>query len=219
MRGPGSSFEDVAFREGLTCRAQPFDALHSDGEVGRVIPHVALQAIKRHPCSTAGFSAPHRRNPPQARRLHTYGERNCSESPATELVTPGARLAVCTGSIDVFRIAVLSIVLALGVGPNASLLCAVWCHQEAAPIGACQHQAPTSSRSLTGTESCPDIAAATLALVREDVRRGGPASDGQHAVIVLAFQFVPPPNPTAFRREPGQHPPLEARPPVLALRI
>jgi hypothetical protein len=122
-------------------------------------------------------------------------------------------------SIDVFRAAVLSIVLTLAVGPNASLLCAVWCHPDAASTGSCEHPDPTSTPSVNAKDGCPDIAAGTSALVREEMRRGVSASDGQHAVVVPPFQFVPPPTPPEFGREPGQHPPLEARPLVLALRI
>jgi hypothetical protein len=122
-------------------------------------------------------------------------------------------------SINVFRAAVLAIVLTLAVGPNASLLCTVWCHPDAASTGSCEQADPTSTPSVTRKDGCPDNAAGTSALVREDVRRGVSASDGQHAVVVAPFQFVAPPTPREFGREPGQHPPLEARPLVLALRI
>jgi hypothetical protein len=119
----------------------------------------------------------------------------------------------------VFRAALLSIVLTLAVGPNASLLCAVWCHPHGAPAGSCEQQEPTSTPSVTANEGCPDIAAGTAALVREEVRRGVFTSEGQHAVVVPPFHFVPPPTPSEFGREPGQHPPLEARPLLLPLRI
>ena len=117
-----------------------------------------------------------------------------------------------------FRAAVLSIVLALAVGPHGSL-CAVWCHPETATTGACEHQDPTSSPRVSGDDSCSDIAAGLTAFVREDVRRGVSASDVQHAVVVPPFQSVPPSTPSALGREPGQPPFLKARPLVLALRI
>lgn len=122
-------------------------------------------------------------------------------------------------SIGVFRTAVLSIVLTFVAGPNASLLCAVWCHPEPAAAGPCEHRDPTGTPSVTTNHGCPEIAAGTAALVREEVRRGVSTSDGQHAVVVPPFHFVPPPTPPEFGPEPGQHPPLEARPLVLALRI
>jgi hypothetical protein len=134
-------------------------------------------------------------------------------------IEPGPPLALCRVSIDVFRAAVLSIVLTLVVGPNASLLCAVWCHPEAATVAHCEHQNPSGSPSVAEKDSCPDIAAGATAFVREDVRRGVSASDGQHAVVVPPFRFVPPPNPSELGRELRQHAPLEARPLVFALRI
>jgi hypothetical protein len=121
-------------------------------------------------------------------------------------------------SIDVFRAAVLSIVLALVAGPNASLLCAVWCHPEAATAGPCEHPDPTSTPSIAGNDSCPDIAASSTALVREDVRREVSAP-AQHAVLVARFQFAPPPHHSASAREVANRSTLEARPLDLALRI
>jgi hypothetical protein len=121
-------------------------------------------------------------------------------------------------SIDVFRAAALAIVLTLALGPNASVLCAVWCHPEDVTAGACEHPNPTSTAGITANDSCPDIATASTAVVREDVRRGVSAAD-QDAAVVPPFQLVPPPNSPEFGREPRQHPPLDARPLVLSLRI
>jgi hypothetical protein len=122
-------------------------------------------------------------------------------------------------SIQVFRAALLSIVLTLAVGPTASLLCVVLCHPHAVSAASCEHRDPNSTPSVAAKDDCPDIAAGTAALVREEVRRGVSTSDGQHAVVVPPFRFTSPPSSSAFGREPGQHPPLGARPLVLALRI
>ena len=118
-----------------------------------------------------------------------------------------------------FRAAVLSIVLTLAVGPNASLLCAIWCHPEAAAAGPCEHPNPTGTPSVTSNASCPDIAAASTAFVREDVRRGVSAPDALQAVVVAPFQFTPPPSYPTSVRESAQRSLLDARPLVLALRI
>ena len=131
---------------------------------------------------------------------------------------PGSRLASARVSIDVFRAAVLSIVLTLAAGPNATLLCAVLCHPEAT-AGPCEHRDPTGIPSITSNGSCPDIATAQTAFVREDVRRTVSSSGGQAAAVVQPFQYLPPPKSSMFVRETGQHPPLEARPLILALRI
>ena len=121
-------------------------------------------------------------------------------------------------SIDVFRAAVLSIVLMVVAGPHASLLCAVWCHP-AATAGPCEHRDPTTAPTVTANDSCADIVAASTAFVREDVRRGASAAQAHQAVDVAPFQFGPPPNHAVSVRESGQRAPLGARPLVLALRI
>lgn len=128
-------------------------------------------------------------------------------------------LPVVVASIDVFRAAVLSIVLTLVAGPNASLLCAVWCHPETATAGPCEHPDPASTPGVTSSDSCPDVAAVTTAFVREDVRYGAPSSEGQIAILVGPFQFVAPPQASDFGRELRHHQPLEARPLVVTLRI
>jgi hypothetical protein len=121
-------------------------------------------------------------------------------------------------SIDMFRATVLSIALTLAVGPTASLLCGVWCHSDAS-TGSCEHRDPTSTPSVTAKDGCPDVAADAAALVREEVRRGVSASDGQYAVVGASAHFVPPPAPPQVRRESGQQVLPETKPLLLALRI
>ena len=149
-------------------------------------------------------------------RLQMHRASNRWESAPVGLAQAGPCLALWWVSIDVFRAAVLSIVLTLVAGPDASLLCAVWCHPEAATAGPCEHPDPTSTPSITANDSCPDIAASSTALVREDVRRGASA---QQAVLVARFQLARPPSNLASARDAGQRSPLEARPLVLPLRI
>ena len=117
-----------------------------------------------------------------------------------------------------FRATVLSIVLTLVAGQNASLLCAVWCHPEAATAGPCEHP-DQSTPSVTENGSCPDIPASSTALAREDVRRGVSAPAAQHAVPVAGFQFAPSPSHSASAGESGRRTAPEARPLVLPLRI
>ena len=167
----------------------------------------------------AGFSALRGRNSATEPFFSGTTLAKCSGICRHRPLRTGAGLASATMSIDVFRAVVLSIVLTFAVGPNASLLCAVWCHPDAAPTGSCEHPNPTSTPTVTAKDGCPDVAAGTSASVREEVRRGVSASDGQHAVVVAPFQFVPPRTPPEFGRAPGQRPPLEARPLLLALRI
>ena len=118
-----------------------------------------------------------------------------------------------------FRAAVLSIVLALVATPQVPLLCAVWCHSEASAAGPCEHPDTGSALSVTANDSCPDIAAASTAFVREDVRRGVAAADPQHVAVVRGLEYLRPPHSPEFGREREQHSPLEVRPLLLALRI
>lgn len=121
-------------------------------------------------------------------------------------------------SSNVFRAVVLSIVLTLAVGPNASLLCAVWCHPDAASAGQCEHPNATNTPRLGTDDSCPAIAAGSTAFVREDMRRGVSASQAQNAVVVPPFQFTLPLRHAPSTREAAQSPPLETRP-LVTLRV
>ena len=167
----------------------------------------------------AGFPASHRRN--SRTRFHLSGTR-CVKSFETcprWLAEPGSGLALCWVSKNVFRAAVLSIVLTLMAGPNASLLCAVWCHPEAATAGSCEHPNPTSTPNVAAKDSCPDITAASTTFVREDVRRGVSSPQAHRAVAVASFQLAPPATQATPNRHAAPAAALEARPLVLALRI
>ena len=129
-------------------------------------------------------------------------------------------LPLVLASIDVFRAALVSIVLTLTLGQNAALLCRVWCHpQQDANSAACEHQAPTTSPSVTASESCAQIAAGPTAFVGEDARRVASGSDAQHGSVVARFQFLPPSVWSARDLERAHATPLAARTLVLALRI
>ena len=113
-----------------------------------------------------------------------------------------------------FRPALLSIVLTLAVGPNASLLCEAWCH-DAAPAG-CAHQESMTSSSASSPDNCQsDLVAA----VREDARRAAAAPGAQHVVVVPRFRLAPSPAGVLPGFESGRQRLLEERPLVIALRI
>ena len=128
-------------------------------------------------------------------------------------------LPLTLASIDVFRAAVLSIVLAMAVGPNVSLLCDAWCHPAAARMGACEHRQPTSAASLSGRDCCPDIGARPVALVRDDVRRWVSPPPRQHAIPVPSFQLITPSTRAGFGGNSGTHPTFDAKTVVSALRL
>jgi hypothetical protein len=119
----------------------------------------------------------------------------------------------------VFRAAVVSIVLTLAVGQDTALVCSVWCHPPEAAPGVCEHQHQLTPLSVTGNDSCTQLAAGATVFVREDVRRGASAPDAKHGVVVAGFQFVPPPAHSMSGIKLRQETPLRASPFILALRI
>ena len=128
-------------------------------------------------------------------------------------------LPLVLASIDVFRAALVSIVLTLTLGQNVALLCGVWCHPQQDANSSCEHQVPMTSPSVTGNESCAQITAGPTALVREDARRVASSSNAQQGTVVARFQFLPPPASSARDLERAQATPPAARTSVLALRI
>ena len=168
----------------------------------------------------AGFSAPHRRNS-AGLAAHTAESRKKWAG----FLKVFSQFGWCTScphvpaSIDVFRAALVSIVLTLTLGQNAALLCVVWCHPQHGVNGACEDQVPTTSPSVTANESCASVATGPTAFVREEGRKLASASDGNQGIVVAPFQCVAPPSFSAHGMEQAQSIALEARPLVLALLI
>ena len=140
---------------------------------------------------------------------------SCQWTPATG----GACLALTLVEHHVFRAAVLSIVLTLAIGPNASLLCSVWCHPGAATTSTCQHQDATPSPRVTGEDSCKTAPSNATALIRKEARRGSPTPRAQQVIAVRQFQFVPPPTATSRAYETATSRVAAAPPFLIALRI
>jgi hypothetical protein len=127
----------------------------------------------------------------------------------------GAGLALA--SIDVFRAALVSIVLALTLGPNATLLCRVWCQPQERANSTCEHH-PSSAPSVTGNESCTPIEGITP-FVRESGRGGSSASDGQPSVVIAPFHPSLSLSAPAPANAHSHALPQDVRPLVVALRI
>jgi hypothetical protein len=118
----------------------------------------------------------------------------------------------------VFRAAVLSIVLTLAIGPNATLFCSAWCHPLEAKASTCQHRDATTPQQIAGGDSCLTVTVAASAIVREDATRG-PVTGDAHHVVYAAFQY--PARPAHTDRTFNTSPPVAVRNPLLltALRI
>jgi hypothetical protein len=172
------------------------------------------QAVER---LTAGFSAPHWRNPAESRTLAPSIHQNPA-NPGVDFVNSWRGSCPQVTERSVFRATVLSIVLILLAGPNASVVCKALCDPAAAAATACHHTDGTPSATLNGTDDCGK-AVPNSAVVKEDARRGAPSSDAQQAVM------VPRHHRATFSSEahPGDNPgwtwSLARRPLVSALRI
>jgi hypothetical protein len=121
-------------------------------------------------------------------------------------------------SSDVFRAALLAIVLTLAAGQNAALLCGTWCHSGAGMAGACEHQPQAPTLSVGANDDC-GVDGNPVVFVREDGRRTASAPDVAGAVAVARFAFTPPAAGTLSACEPNSRLLLALQPLVLALRI
>ena len=168
------------------------------------------------------FSAPpgeipqgiYRGSLPSSHRAHRKGL--CFEpSPERELAQD---LPFVIASSDVFRAALLSIVLTLAGGQNAAaLFCGIWCHSVEGMAGACEQQGSTTSPAVSANDC--KVNGSVIVFVREDARRSTSAPTDVGAAFVPRFAFTPPAAGILSAYEPRNRQLLELRPLVLALRI
>jgi hypothetical protein len=119
-------------------------------------------------------------------------------------------------SINVFRAALVSVVLTLAIGQNAGLVCKLWCHD--ATSTECPHQ-DSASPSVRADGNCTTVAVAAVTFVPEDGQRTASSPDAQTAGGALRFQFLAPPPDPLRGDESGRLLLLEQRPPAIPLRI
>jgi hypothetical protein len=120
----------------------------------------------------------------------------------------------------VFRAAFLTVVLTLVVGPDASLLCKVWCNQHAPAAKGCHHRdsgntAPHAASSTT----CDNVAPGVSAFLKEDAPHTASTSNGDHAIEVPRYQHAASTVHARPDHEPEHEWGLEKRPLVTALRL
>ena len=118
-----------------------------------------------------------------------------------------------------FRATVLSIVLILVAGPNATMLCKAWCDPAAAAAVGCHHRDGSPSATLTGTDDCGKTVPNSAIVVKEDARRGAPSSDPQQAVMLPGHHRAISSSEAHPGHDPGCMWSLAQRPLVTALRI
>ena len=127
-------------------------------------------------------------------------------------------LLLVVPSINVFRGALLSIVLTLAAGPDAALLCGTWCQSGGGMAGACQHQTETTSPAIIANDDCT-ISGSAIVFVREDARRSTSAPTVRGGALVPQSALTPPVSSRLSRYEAASRGLPELRPLILALRI
>lgn len=118
----------------------------------------------------------------------------------------------------VLRAAVLSIVLILAAGPNATLLCGIWCNSRTAATSGCLHEKQASSASVRAGDRCDHEVLSVAAFLREDVWRSVFVG-ADHAMPVPRYQLSSSTIDARPGHEPGREWALEERPLPTILRI
>lgn len=168
--------------------------------------------------STAGFPALRRETPQRCQRFGVPRPETAGISAVFSRTSLARVLRSSLASSDMFRAALVSIVLALTLGQNATLLCRVWCQPQERANSTCEHQPQKTSPSVTGNESCIPIEG-TTPFVREDGRRGSSASDAQPSVVIAPFHLPLLPSVAVRMNVHPQATPPDVRPLAVALRI
>lgn len=119
---------------------------------------------------------------------------------------------------NVFRVAVLSIVLALTGNPTAALLCRTWCDPHAAAVSGCHHEELATFTVVAGEDGCRNAVLNAPAFVQEDMRRGVSSNEG-HAIAVPRYELGGSMVNGSVGDAPSHDRLLETRPLETALRI
>ena len=164
--------------------------------------------------SNAGFSAPSREFP----HRRAPGADQTSINQGIDSLEQRRGSCPQVNERPVLRATVLSIIVTLMAGPNASMLCKAWCAPATAAATKCHYQHGSPSSTLTGTEDCGQAVLHSVIVIKEETRRGAPSSDSQ-AVIVPRHQRAISSSAAHLRRDPGCTWSLAQRPLAIALRI
>ena len=123
-------------------------------------------------------------------------------------------------SLNVLRASALLTVLTLAIGPNADLLCAIWCHPVERAALNCLHQETTTPRASRSGDGNQEGAIGAIVFIREDVRRGASLPHSTYdAEAIPGFACVPSVAGSHCNDAPSGGLALEARPLMLPLRI
>ena len=120
-----------------------------------------------------------------------------------------------------FRTAFLTVVLALVVGQDASLLCKVWCDQHAPAAKECHHRhSGSTAPHVANSTTCDNVAPGVFVFLKEDGPRTTSSPNGDHAIeIPPLYRLAASTIDSPLAREPEYEWALEKRPLVTTLRL
>ena len=108
----------------------------------------------------------------------------------------------------------------LAVGPNASLLCKVWCDQHAPAAKGCHHGDSSSTLPhMASSTTCDHVAPGVSACLREDGPRTASAPTGDHAIEVPRYRLAASTVDARPDHSPEHEWGREKRPLMTALRL
>ena len=116
------------------------------------------------------------------------------------------------------RAFVLLAVLTLAAGPDAALLCGIWCDQGGPDAGACQHEAVANAPVVSAGDCCPEEALA-FSVVPFKARFTVSPPDGAYATVGLHLRFAIPTTHVRPGHESAGHGSFDNRPLATILRI
>jgi hypothetical protein len=90
----------------------------------------------------------------------------------------------------VSRLTVHLIVLIFTAASHATLLCNLWCGPHITVTRNCGHSGPASRLIATRNDTCDSATKGVVGVVREEVRRSGPAWDTPHASAVARYTLA-----------------------------
>ena len=117
-----------------------------------------------------------------------------------------------------FRVAVLSIVLAITETPTATLLCRTWCDPSTAAASGCHHERLATFIIVAGQDGCRNTVLSATSIGQENVRRTR-SPDREYALPLSRYQLAPSNVDTRHRAGADRERSLDYQPLTTALRI
>jgi hypothetical protein len=112
---------------------------------------------------------------------------------------------------------VLSIVLALAVGPDAAAICGAWCTDDATTTEYCEHGTPDSPLIAAG--NCCDDLVQAVAVLQTAIRSDTSSVNSSSAVSPVRNPFVDSARLVRPDYVSGSRPSIDVRPQTTVLRI